>query len=717
MLKRLFFTSPLIGLGLFFFAPITISQTKPVPAQSQISQAPINEGTISLSFVNADIESVVGAIAKATQKTILIDPKVKGNITLNSSKPLNHQQTINALSSALRLIGVALVQTNGGYLVVAEADAKLQSSKIYSGKGNPDGDQIITRVFKLNFESANNLVNILRPLVSPNNPINAYPGNNTIVVTDYASNIERIEKIIASIDSPNTAQVETITLKYAQATEIANLINKIMDTNTTAGGEMALKTTILAEPRSNALLIRGVSKERINQIKNLVANLDVPTNVGNIWVIPVKNADATKLAITLRALIAADGTLSGMGGNSSANTNQSGAAASPFPAMTPGASPTPNGAAGQLGSGPSAAVTSALVSSSNPSTGGMIQADPTTNSLIITASEPLYKNLAKVVEQLDRRRTQIYIETMIVELTSANAAELGVQWQAIVGSGNQNSLYAGTNFNAPSGVGSNIIALNSAANFLSGNSTTQPTVAPAAGLNLGLVSQFGGVGTLSSLLRVLSTQQGSNILSTPNLMTLDNEEARIVVGKNVPIVTGQYAQTGLAASVTPFQTITRQDVGITLRVKPQISENGTVKLQIFQEVSSVFSQDPLNGIILNKRNIESNVIVDDGQIIVLGGLIEDSYSDGNSKIPVLGDLPYIGNLFRYDNKARTKTNLMVFIRPYVLKTSRQTEEFSNQQLDLMGQKENKFQQLPRLLPKEDIPSKLDIKIPLTSGPR
>ncbi len=707
MHNRLFFIPYLLFVGLIFSITSVSAQSNSVNAES----------SISLSFINADIESVVATIAKATHKSILVDPKVKGNINLTSSKPLSPAQTINALSSSLRLAGFALVQTNDSYLVVSEADAKLQSSKIYSGKGNFDGDQIITRVFKLNYESANNLVTILRPLISPNNPINAYPGNNTIVITDYASNISRIEKLIASIDSPNSAKVETISLKYAQANEVANLISKVMDTNAPAGGETSLKTTILAEPRSNSLLVRGASPERINQIRALVAKLDVPTNIGNIWVIPIKNADATKLAVTLRAIMAADSSLSNLTSNSNSPPINAIPGASNLSTPPGGIQAQMTSQSGQLGGGPSAAATSALTSGSNPSTGGMIQADPTTNSLIITAPEPLYRNLARVIEQLDKRRTQIYIETMIVELTSANAAELGVQWQAILGAGNQNSVYGGTNFVGPSGAGSNIIALNGAAGYLSGTSTTTPNVLPSAGLNLGVVTQFNGIATLSSLVRTIATQQGTNILSTPNLMTLDNEEARIVVGKNVPIVTGQYAQTGLSPSVTPFQTITRQDVGITLRVKPQISESGTVKLQIFQEVSSVYSQDPVNGIILNKRNIESNVIVDDGQIIVLGGLIEDAYNDGSSKIPLLGDLPLLGNLFRYDNKARTKTNLMVFIRPYVLKSSSQTDEFSNKQLEMIGQKDAKFQQAPQLLPKEDIPSKMDIREPVMMTPR
>ena len=655
---------------------------------------------INLSFNNADVEAVISTVARATNRSIVVDPKVRGKISLNSSRALTPDQAIDSLSTALRMNGFALVNTAAGYRVVTEADAKLQSSETYTSRTPVTGDQIITRVFQLNFESAANVVAIIRPLVSPNNTINALPGNNSILVTDYASNIERIEKIIQSVDNPSSSKVETIALKNAQAVKVASLVNRALETSVPQGGDPMVKPTILADPRTNSLIIRGGNAERLAQIRGLVAKLDASKNIGNIYVVPLKNAEAAKLAITLRALVAADNsstdpTNTTTPGNANVNTqipNQS-----PINPMNVAGMSSAN----PLGGAPSAAASSALTSSSAPSTGGIIQADPNTNSLIITATEPVYKDLLKVIEQLDRRRAQVYIESMIVELTAANAAELGVQWQAL---NSANTAYAGTNFNGPASSGNtNIFGASAAINSALGTAVAGAAVpALGVGLNIGSITNFGSNLAFSSLLRAVSTISGANVLSTPNLMTLDNEEARIIVGQNIPIVTGSYAQTGSTATVTPFQTYTRQDVGLTLRVRPQVSENGTVKLQIFQEVSSIQDVSSTTGIILNKRNVESNVIVEDGQIIVLGGLIGDNYTDGSSKIPLLGDLPLIGGLFRYDNKSRTRTNLMVFIRPSVLRNNEQNNIFSNNKLDDLEEKRKTFVQAPLLLKKENL---------------
>lgn len=655
---------------------------------------------INLSFNNADVEAVISTVARATNRTIVVDPKVRGKISLSSSQALTPDQAIDNLSTALRMNGFALVNTAGGYRVVTEADAKLQSSQTYTSTTGVTGDQIITRVFQLNFESAANVVAIIRPLVSPNNTINALPGNNSILVTDYASNIGRIEKIIQSVDNPTSTKVETIALKNAQASKVASLVNRALETSVPQGSDPMSKPTILADPRTNSLIIRGGNAERLAQIRRLAAQLDASKNVGNIYVVPLKNAEAAKLAITLRALVAAD--------NSSADpTNINPQGNANVNAQMPNQSAiNPMNVAGMnsanpLGGGPSAAASSALTSTSAPSTGGIIQADPNTNSLIITATEPVYKDLLKVIEQLDRRRAQVYIESMIVELTAANAAELGVQWQAL---NSANTAYGGTNFNGPASSGNtNIFGASAAINSALGTAAAGAAVpALGLGLNIGSITNFGSNLAFSSLLRAVSTISGANVLSTPNLMTLDNEEARIIVGQNIPIVTGSYAQTGSTATVTPFQTYTRQDVGLTLRVRPQVSENGTVKLQIFQEVSSIQDVSSTTGIILNKRNVESNVIVEDGQIIVLGGLIGDNYTDGSSKIPLLGDLPLIGGLFRYDNKSRTRTNLMVFIRPSVLRNNEQNNIFSNNKLDDLEEKRKTFVQAPLLLKKENL---------------
>ena len=656
--------------------------------------------SINLAFNNADVEAVIATVARATNRSIVVDPKVRGKISLNSSQALTADQAIDSLSTALRMNGFALVNTAGGYRVVTEADAKLQSSQTYTARTGVTGDQIITRVFQLNFESAANVVAIIRPLVSPNNTINALPGNNSILVTDYASNIERIEKIIQSVDNPSSSKVETISLKNAQAIKVASLVNRALETSVPQGGDPMSKPTILADPRTNSLIIRGGNAERLAQIRRLAAQLDASKNVGNIYVVPLKNAEAAKLAITLRALVAADNSSAdstNINPQGNANINAQIPNQSAINPMNVGGMNNAN----PLGGAPSAAASSALTSTSAPSTGGIIQADPNTNSLIITATEPVYKDLLKVIEQLDRRRAQVYIESMIVELTAANAAELGVQWQALNGS---NTAYAGTNFNGPTSSGNtNIFGSSATINSVLGATAVGAAVpALGLGLNIGSITNFGNNLAFSSLLRAVSTISGANVLSTPNLMTLDNEEARIIVGQNIPIVTGSYAQTGSTATVTPFQTYTRQDVGLTLRVRPQVSENGTVKLQIFQEVSSIQDVSSTTGIILNKRNVESNVIVEDGQIIVLGGLIGDNYTDGSSKIPLLGDLPLIGGLFRYDNKSRTRTNLMVFIRPSVLRNNEQNNIFSNNKLDDLEEKRKTFVQAPLLLKKENL---------------
>jgi general secretion pathway protein D len=459
---------------------------------------------------------------------------------------------------------------------------------------------------------------------------------------------------------------------------------------------------ILAEPRSNSILVRSSSPERVRQVRILVAKLDTPGNKnGNIWVVPLKNAEASKLAITLRALVAADAALSAQVASSS---NTPSTLASAAQQNTAGATqPTASSAAGTN------LATSALTSSSNPNIGGFIQAEPATNSILITGSEPLYRSLRQVIEQLDLRRNQVYIESLIVEVSNETAAELGIQWNFLIGSGNQNVGFGSTNYGPPGqnqGLGGNIFGLNQNVNNLvsGGTSTGGVPVAPAPGLNLGLISRFNGTYAMSALVRALQTASGTNILSTPNLITLDNEEARIIVGQNVPILTGSYSTTGSTSTVTPFQTYVRQDVGILLRVRPQISDNGIVKMQIYQEVSSVAAQTTA-GIVLNKRNIESNVLVDDGQMVVLGGLISDEYADGSSGVPFLSSIPLIGQLFRYDNKNRVKRNLLVFMRPYVLRDKNQADEITSNRLSLMQGKEDQFKQLPMLLPKEtDLPS-------------
>ena len=338
---------------------------------------------------------------------------------------------------------------------------------------------------------------------------------------------------------------------------------------------------------------------------------------------------------------------------------------------------TANNAAG--GGGANASFTSA---GGQPSTGGQIQADPSTNSLIITAPEPQYRQLRAVIDKLDARRAQVFVESLIAEVSAEKAAEFGVQWQGpLGGKGDTNIGLLGTNFRVG---GANLISL--ATQGASG------TVAPSSGLNIGVAHNNNGTYVLGFLARFLQTTGDGNVLSTPNLLTLDNEEAKIVIGQNVPFVTGQYTNNNNAAgSVNPFQTIERKDVGLTLRVKPQISENGTVKLQIYQEVSRLdpASINSATGLITNKRSIESNVLVEDGSSVVLGGLLSDEYAGNKNQVPGLGDIPGLGWLFKSESRSRTKSNLMVFLRPVVVRDAAATEALSNNRYQqMMGLQQN-----------------------------
>ena len=635
-------------------------------ASTFTAPAALAQGLVTLNFSNAEIESVARTISAITGRNVVLDSRAKGTISIQSERPVTAAQAVNQFAAALRLQGFALVESGGIYKVVPEADAKLQARVVPRGSAAM-GNQVVTRVFKLRYENANNLVPALRPLISPNNTINA-SNAQTLVVTDYADNMQRIERMIAGMDQPVGSDVEVIPLRYGIATDMAPLVQKLLDGSSTAaaaapggaGGGFG-RTTVLAEARSNALIVRAPTNAQATQARSLILRLDQPAmsnhsvngEAGNIWVVHLKNADATRMATTLRAAMAANEVNSGSG--------------------TPGMSVSV-GNNTQAGGAPQVQVTatSALQGSGSPSTGGPIQADPSTNSLIITASEPEYRQLRAVIEKLDTRRAQIYVESLIVEVSANKAAELGVQWQSPLSQGGRVGLL-GTNF----GKAGNILGMSAE---LANN--TLPSA--KAGINLGALATFRGTPILGFVANFLQTTGDANVLSTPNLITLDNEEARIMIGKNVPFVTGQYTNNN-ANSVNPFQTIERKDVGLTLRVKPQISENGAVRMQIYQEVSNVdpASYTSATGLITNKRSIESNVVVDDSQIIVLGGLLSDEYANGQEKVPLLGDIPVVGSLFKNENRSRQKMNLMVFLRPVIVRDARDSESLSLDRYDMM----------------------------------
>ncbi|MGV3494000.1 MAG: type II secretion system secretin GspD [Ramlibacter sp.] len=663
---------------------------------------------ITLNFVNAEIEAVARAMATITGRNVVVDPRVRGTITLSTDQPMSPAAAFNQFVATLRLSGFAVVDSGGLWKVVPEAEAKLQGGAVSVG-GVAAGNQIVTQIFRLNFENAANLVPILRPLISPNNTINVNPGNNSLVITDYADNLQRLARIIAALDVSNATDVEVINLQHAIATDIAPIVQRLVDTsagpvapaaqNAPAGSADAQRTSVVAEPRSNSLIVRAANPARLSLVRQLVARLDTqvagPAS-GNIHVVYLRNAEATKLATVLRAALASMSTPGAAGGG--------GAAA----AVGTTAPVTASGLSGPgAGTGTSAA-TAPIAPSAQPSTGGQIQADPATNSLIITAPEPQYRQLRAVIDQLDGRRAQVLVESLIVEVNAEKAAEFGIQWQNIIGRNGDSVIgFLGSNFRASGTGGANILDL------AIGAATGE--VLPATGFNIGAARRVNGTYVLGLLARFLESNTDANVLSTPNLLTLDNEEAKIVIGQNVPFVTGQFTNTGANnGSVNPFQTIERRDVGLTLRVKPQINENGTVRLTIYQEASSVQpgTEAAANGPTTNKRTIESNVLVDDGSVVVLGGLLEDRYGGSQEKIPVVGDVPVLGNLFRSEARRRTKSNLMVFLRPVVIRDTSQSDALSIDRYDLMRAKQQNTQPPPSVLvPVEGGPVAPELTLP------
>jgi general secretion pathway protein D len=643
------------------------------------------EEKVTLNFVNADLQSVIKTVGQHTGKNFILDPRVTGTVNIVSQTPVGKDLLYPILLSVLRTQGFAAVEGNGFIKIVPESEAKTSNSPMGADAARVPGDKIVTRVFVLQNESALQLVPVLRPLVTANNFIAAYASGNAIVITDYAENVKRIEKIIQSIDLPSGSEVQLIKLNNASAVDVAATLNKVISEVTppaNSPGAQA-KAIIAVDTRTNSLIVRADSPAVVNRIRGVVATLDAPGAAsGNIYVVFLRNAEATRIADMLRGLLA---------GSSGASAGSTTGASPPSGTTQP---MNANTGANQPG-------TSALNTQAPPAApASAIQAFPSTNSLIITATEPVYRSLRAVIDKLDVRRAQVLVEALILEVSIGKGSEFGVQFQGFQGL-NHSGVQAigGTNFsNSPqfnSNQGTNIIGL------------AQNLTSIGTGLNLGIINgRITIPGTdieilnLNMLARALEADLGTNILATPNVLTLDNEEARLLVGQNVPFLTGSYT-TSASVQTNPFQTIERKDIGLTLRVKPQITEAGTVKLTVFQELSSISRDTTVKSsdLIVNKRSLESTVLVDDGQIIVLGGLIQDDQIASVDKVPLLGDIPWIGSLFKYESRSHNKTNLMVFLRPFVMRDGDAARALTSERYDYIRNEQGKMN-LPRnvLLP-------------------
>ncbi|WP_092946639.1 secretin N-terminal domain-containing protein [Roseateles sp. YR242] len=614
-----------------------------------------------VKFIDADVDAVARAVAAILGRPILVDPRVKGKMTLVSDEGLTRAQVYQFFVGTLRGLGYAVVESAGLLKIVPEGDAKVQSGTVVAGTESRAQDQVVTRIFQLQYENASNLLAVLRPLITANNTINVNAGNNSLVITDYADNQARLAAIIAALDTPSATDVEVIPLKYLQAATVAQIVSKMLDGVQRAQGQSSGGTgsggsaqpaggqspsaaaggtasaQVYADISSNALLVRAPNQARLQAIRALVSRLDKPGSNGiagsTIHVIYLKHAEATRLASVLRAAFSAQDTNNGLssqdGGGSSGKSGGS-TPSTAFASMSSGGSSSSSDSSSSSSSATSKQATTPVAAAAEPSTGGFIQADPATNALIVTASEPRFRELSAIVEQLDSNRAQVYVESLIVEVDASKALDVGIQWKEI--------------------------------------------------FNISATTDL----TLGTVVTALESMSGTNILSTANLVTLDNEEAKIVVGQNVPFVTGSYTST---SSSTPFQTIERKDVGITLRIRPQIGPNGSIRLTIYQESSSVSSTTTPGtsnaGPTTNKRSVESTVTVKDGKIIVLGGLIEDSDTADADHLYGLGRLPLVGGLFSSRSHTRKKTNLLVFLRPVIMLDDDASERLTMDRYDMI----------------------------------
>jgi general secretion pathway protein D len=575
----------------------------------------------SLNLKDADIRTLVDTVSRVTGRNFVVDPRVKANVTVITSRPMEKEELYQVFLSILEVHGYAAVPVGEIIKIVPDANAR-QGPVPTVGDANPgSGDELVTRVLQIRHVPAAQLVPILRPLVPQQGHLAAYPATNVLVVSDRAANIDRLAAIVNRIDRSESEEIEVITLRHASASEIVRIINSLSQADPQGQGSPG-KPMLAADDRTNSILLSGDRPARL-RVRGLIAHLDTPLEAyGGTQVIFLKHAKADEMVTVLQG--------------TAKFQQQQGQQARP------------------------------------PGTGQDIdiQADKTNNALIVTAPADMQRNIASVVRQLDIPRAQVLVEAVIAEVSTDLSRDLGVAWAVDGTQSDQQGPVAVSNVG---GIAETVL------NVATGNA------APPVGLLFGAGDLREGRTNWAVVLRALAGDAATNILSTPTLVTTDNEEAEIVVGQNVPFITGSYTTTGDTGSINnPFQTIQRQDVGLSLRVTPQVNEGNKIKLAIEQEVSSIASSAASAAdLITNKRLLRTAVTVEDGQILVLGGLIEDSFRDRQEKVPLLGDIPLLGRLFRYDTTQKVKQNLMVFIHPAIIKDSIQAGEYTNRKYDYL----------------------------------
>jgi len=594
-----------------------------------VHAVPLHAETVTLNLKDADIGALISTVAEVADKNFIVDPRVKGKVTVISSRPMDSDEVYQVFLSILKVHGFAAVPTGEVIKIIPDVNAKQDSIPTTSDRHPGVGDEMVTRVIQVDNVTAAQLVPILRPLVPQQGHLAAYPATNVLIISDRADNVERLVNIIRRIDKVSDSEVEIIPLSHASATEVVRVLTSLTRATSVgkAPGAGGSDQVLVADERTNSVLLGGDRSNRL-RLRAIISHLDTPLESGgNTDVIYLRYADAKDIAAVL----------TGVGKFEEKDATAPGKA----------------------------------VASSRSSFD--IQADESTNSLVITAPPDIMRTLRRVISQLDIRKAQVLVEAVIAEVSDTVARELGVQWLFADPGGRK--VPVGVVSFTNSGTPITDLA-NTAADIANGGGGTLPSITDNALLGLGDVgrNQF----SFAAVLNALASDANTNILSTPTLVTLDNEEAEIVIGRNVPFVTGSFTSTGASSgSTNPFQTIQREDVGLTLKIKPKINEGDALRLDIQQEVSSIAdSVAGASDLVTNKRSIKTNVMVDDGQIVVLGGLIEEQIGESVQKVPLLGDIPLLGLLFKSKTADVTRTNLMVFIHPVILRDSNLAAEYT-----------------------------------------
>ena len=596
---------------------------------------------ITLNLKDADIRALISTVSKFTGKNFIIDPRVKAKITVISSETLTPEEVYEVFLSVLQVHGYAAVPSGSVIKIVPEVNAKQGPLPMKSTiPGNPN-DELITKVIGLDHVPAAQLVPILRPLVPQQGHLAAYNPTNTLIITDYAGNIQRLMRIIAGVDKAESDELEVIPLQHASAPELVRIVNSLYPQ---AAKDQANKINLAADERTNSILMSGERAVRL-KIRTTIIQLDTPLDDGggNTHVIYLRYAKAENMMEILTGL------------------------------QEKQAKTTATGARGKTAT---KTVTRQVAGTSFIGENTIIQADAETNALIITADPNTLLSLKSVIRQLDIRRAQVHIEAIIAEISTNRDKEVGVG--AVVDGTNSSE----TTF--PVGI-SNLVGLGDIIAAAAGSEDAALNVLSnlGSGLTLGVGAETSSGVRYGLILKALQTDSAANILSTPSIVTLDNEEAEIIVAQNLPFITGQFTGAGTVNPQNPFQTIERQDVGLTLRVTPQINEGDTIKLDIEQEVSDVVTITENSGPVTRKRSIKTSVLVDDGGILVLGGLIEEIVDDTQSKVPLLGDFPVLGWLFTSRASTKRKQNLMVFLKPEILRDFKDSAIVTNEKYNYL----------------------------------